>query len=232
MYTPFESGRMLMNDLPYSFLLEVVFRSVVMYVFALIVLRLAGRRGVKQLSLFELVIIITLGSAAGDPLFYEDVGLLPALAVFATILALYRLTTHLVSKSEKLSQLMEGKPIYLIRDGEFAISNFKKEALAQDEFFAELRSRNVNHLGQVRLALLETNGEVSVFYCKDEDVKHGLPVLPHTFEERELILKPGIKYACYFCGHVESFPQQGENYQCSKCHKSGWVCAKNDKRIT
>ena len=124
MYHAFASGRILMDDLPYTFLLEVVFRSIVMYVFALMVLRLAGRRGVKQLSLFEMVIIITLGSAAGDPLLYEDVGLLPALTVFATILGLYRLTTRFVSQSEKMSQWLEGKPIYLIRDGEFAIRNF------------------------------------------------------------------------------------------------------------
>lgn len=89
----FETERLLMGDLPYGFLLEVIFRSAVMYVFVLIMLRLAGRRGVKQLSLFELVIIITLGSAAGDPLLYDDVDLLPALTVFTVILSLYRLTT-------------------------------------------------------------------------------------------------------------------------------------------
>ena len=89
MKTIFEIDRLLMNDLPYSFLLEVMFRSVVMYIVALAILKLAGRRGIKQLSVFELVIILTLGSAAGDPLFYDDVGLVPAITVFIMILVLY-----------------------------------------------------------------------------------------------------------------------------------------------
>lgn len=86
-----------MNGLPVNFLLEVALRCVVMYIVALVVLKMAGRRGVKQLSVFELVIFLTLGSAAGDPLFYKDVGLLPTICVFVFIIALYRFTTYLIS---------------------------------------------------------------------------------------------------------------------------------------
>lgn len=49
-----------------------------MFTILLLTLKLAGKRGVKQLSIFETVIIIALGSAAGDPMFYEDVGIVPA----------------------------------------------------------------------------------------------------------------------------------------------------------
>ena len=228
----FDVGRMLMNDLPYSFLLEVVFRCIVMYTVALIVVKLAGRRGVQQLSIFEIVIIITLGSAAGDPLFYEDVGLLPAITVFVVILGLYRLTTFLTSKSEKIEKWLEGKPIYLIEEGEFAIDNFEKGNLAQDEFFSELRTRNVDHLGQVKLAILETSGQVSAFFYKDEEVRYGLPILPHVFYERNDALKVNTKYACYFCGHVEEFAEISGTPPCEICGKNGWVCAKNNHRVT
>ena len=228
----FDIGRMLMNDLPYGFLLEVVFRCLVMYLVALGVLKLAGRRGVHQLSFFEIVIIITLGSAAGDPLFYEDVGLLPAITVFVVILILYRLTTFLTSKSKKLENWLEGEPIYLIEDGEFAIDNFEKGNLAQDEFFSELRTRNVDHLGQVKLAILETSGQVSIFFFKDEDVKYGLPILPHIFYERSEDLKLNTKYACDFCGHVEGLKDLSKQKKCEVCGKNGWVCAMNNHRIT
>ncbi len=228
----FEFDRLMMNDLPYSFLLEVIFRSVVMYIVAMIVLKLAGRRGVKQLSIFEIVIIITLGSAAGDPLFYDDVGLLPAITVFIIILVLYRSTTYLISKFKRIESWLEGKPIYLIQAGEFAIHNFKKEALAQDEFFSELRIRNVDHLGQVKLAILETNGQISIFFYKEEEVKYGLPILPHNFFERNEILNSHTKYACYFCGNVEEWKQEEHHRKCFKCGESGWVIARNNVRVT
>src|SRR5690606_32865684 len=143
----------------------------------LITLKFTGKRGVKQLSVFETVIIIALGSAAGDPMFYEDVGIIPALVVFACILLLYRLITWLTAKNKKIEGFLEGKTICFIEDGEFSIENFKKESLAQDEFFTELRIKSIAHLGQVKSAYIETTGEISVYYFPDEEVQYGLPIV-------------------------------------------------------
>jgi len=228
----FEWDRLFMNNLPYNFLLEVGFRCIVMYFVALIVLKLAGRRGVKQLSVFELVIILTLGSAAGDPLFYENVGLIPASFVFIIILLLYRCTTFLISRSKKVENWLEGKPIYLIEDGEFSIDKFSKEALAQDEFFTELRLRNVTHLGQIDLAILETNGQISIFFYEDKEVKLGLPILPHAFNEKVVSFKKGQPYACKFCGNIQEAILNTHEHICDRCGKDKWVYAISDKRIT
>lgn len=228
----FELDRLLMNGLPYSFLLEVIFRCVVMYIVALVVLKLAGRRGIKQLSIFELVIILTLGSAAGDPLFYEDVGLIPTILVFIIILILYKLTTTLISKYKKVEHWLEGKPVYLIEDGEFSIENFKKESLSIDEFFAELRQKNITHLGQVKLAILETSGEMSVFYLEDEKIKYGLPVLPHAFNKKQTALKANEIYACRFCGNIQQPKENVARCKCDKCGKTDWVSAVNERRVT
>ena len=152
----FNIEQLLLGDEDWNFLLETFFRSIIMFIVLLSGLRLLGKRGVKQLSVFELVVIIGLGSAAGDPMFYKDVGLLPAIIVFAMVIGLYKLVTFLVGKSKNFEHLVEGKPVLLIKDGRFAIENFEKEALAQDEFFAELRMASIKHLGQVELAIIET----------------------------------------------------------------------------
>src|SRR5215217_7488373 len=86
---------LLLGDQEWGFLPEAAFRSFVMFVIILLSLRLLGRRGVKQLSVFELGVIIGLGSAAGDPMFYKDVGLLAGLVVFVVVLSLYKLVTFL-----------------------------------------------------------------------------------------------------------------------------------------
>ncbi len=93
-------NKILFNDAPISFFFEIVLRSVIMFVALIIVLKIAGKRGIKQLSIFELVIIISLGSAAGDPMLYEDVGVLHAVMVFIVVLLLYRCITWLTGKSE------------------------------------------------------------------------------------------------------------------------------------
>jgi uncharacterized membrane protein YcaP (DUF421 family) len=125
-------------------------------------LRLLGKRGVKQLSVFELVVIIGLGSAAGDPMFYKDVGIMPAIVVFTMIISLYTIITYFIGKSKKFEKLVEGKPICLIQDGVFCIDDFRKESLGEDEFFAELRLKAFHNL--VRLKKLLKSLAKSVFF--------------------------------------------------------------------
>lgn len=226
----FEWKRVLFNDLPVTFLLEVLFRSAIMFTVLLIGLRSSGKRGVKQLSVFELVLIIALGSAAGDPMFYEDVGIIPAIVVFVVVIFLYRLITWLAAKSQKIEALVEGKAQYLIRDGRFALDELKKEDLAQDEFFAELRVNNVAHLGQVHCALIETSGVISLLYYRDEDVKPGLPLWPDLYDQRsENIAGKGL-YACAYCGNTEEI-DGGGTHRCGVCGRKEWVRAVNGPRI-
>ena len=89
---PFDWRTLLLGEEDWIFLPEVLFRSAIMFIVALLALRLIGKRGIMQ-GVFELVTIITLGSAAGDPMFYKKVGLLPASLVFLTIILMYRLTS-------------------------------------------------------------------------------------------------------------------------------------------
>ncbi|MCW4470165.1 DUF421 domain-containing protein [Flavobacterium sp. MFBS3-15] len=225
----FEWRRLLFNDLPFKFLFEVIFRTVIMFTVVLLTLKFAGKRGVKQLSVFEVVIIISLGSAAGDPMFYEDVGLIPAILVFLIILLMYRTVTWLLGKSKKFENFIEGRVKCLIEDGQFSITSFEREDLAQDEFFAELRLKSIEHLGQVRNAYIETNGAISVFFYDDADVKYGLPLRPQLFLlKSKNIPKAGI-YACTFCANTQRLePTSGI---CSVCGKGEWVEAIKTKRI-
>ena len=226
----FEWNRFLFNDLPATFLIEVAARALIMYVIILTALRSSGKRGVKQLSVYELVLIIGLGSAAGDPMFYEDVGIVPAITVFIVIIILYRTTTWLTGKSKRFGQLLEGKPVCVIVNGRFSIENFKKEDLAQDEFFSELRQQSVEHLGQVKTGLIEPTGEISLFYFEDKDVKPGLPLIPDVYEKNQTIISTKNLYACTFCGQVEQLAQ-GEA-SCRVCKHTAWVEAINTRRIS
>ncbi len=133
----------------WSFLLETILRTFIMFIVILVSLRILGKRGVKQLSIFELVVIISLGSAAGDPMFYKDVGILPAIIVFTIVVVLYSFITYIIGRNPKFERIMEGKPICLIKNGVFIVENFSKEALGVDEFFAELRMEGVSQLGQI-----------------------------------------------------------------------------------
>lgn len=222
---------LLLGGEEWSFLSEASLRSFIMFIVILVGLRLLGKRGIKQLSVFELVVIIGLGSAAGDPMFYKDVGILPALIVFAMIIGLYKLVTFFISKSKKFELLIEGKPVCLIKNGVFTIGNFRKEALGEDEFFAELRMKSVSHLGQVEEAIVESSGEMSIFFYADEEVKYGLPIMPRSLDAAKVaITKPG-HYSCAFCGYTDKM-EPIEKITCPACRKQEWVESSIKKRVS
>ncbi|SMC89513.1 DUF421 domain-containing protein [Pedobacter africanus] len=214
----------------WEFLIEIALRTLIMYVIILLGLRLLGKRGVKQLSIFELVVIISLGSAAGDPMFYKEVGLMVPVVIFAIIVGAYRFTTYLTAKSTKIDDLVEGKCTYLIKNGEFSIDNFSKEGLAHDEFFSELRQHSISHLGQVDTAILETSGSLSVYFYADKDVKYGLPIMPVLFEAGSCEIPASGKYACCFCGNIADLKLK-KQHACEKCKRDKWVKAINTLRI-
>lgn len=227
----FNWKELLLGSEEWSFLPEVALRTVIMFTVVLIGLSILGKRGVRQLSVFELVVIIGLGSAAGDPMFYKDVGLIPAFIVFIIVTSIYSWVTHWVGRNKKIERLVEGKPISLVKEGKFAIDNFSKEALGQDEFFSELRLHGVSHLGQVEHAIIETNGAISVFFYADNEVKHGLPILPGSLDHQfKKINKPGY-YSCVFCGDTQKL-EPASHHTCTTCKKDKWVEASNKKRIS
>jgi uncharacterized membrane protein YcaP (DUF421 family) len=227
----FDWHKIFFGDEPYSFFLEILFRTPLMFLAVVVILRFTGKRGVQQLSIFEMVMIITLGSAAGDSMFYKEVGLFHAIAVFGLVLAVYRLIIWLITKYEKIEILMEGKPIYIIRNGAMCLQELKSKELGSDEFFGALRGRNVDQLGQVRCAVLEDSGSVSVFYFPDDEVIPGLPILPDEFNQKcEAIEKSGL-YACTRCGRTYEL-QPIKEVECEVCRNKEWVKAIYRIRIT
>src|SRR6185369_2850534 len=114
---------------------EVAVRTAIMFLFLIIALKFLSKRGVKQLSVFELAILIALGSATGDPMFYDHVPISHGIIVLAIVILLYRIITRFTGKSKTLESLLEGKPIRLVSDGKIEFINYKKVGLPYDKFF-------------------------------------------------------------------------------------------------
>lgn len=93
----FDLQRILIGEFPMTFVLEAALRVCAAFLAVFVFLKFSGRRGISQLPRFELVVILTLGSAAGDVAFYEHAPFLPVALVFLTLLLLYRGTVY-VSK--------------------------------------------------------------------------------------------------------------------------------------
>lgn len=227
---PFDWHRMLFSaDAPPSFLLEVALRCVLTYLMLLGALRVTGRRGVRQLSIFELSILLGLGSAAGDTMLYDNTSLLSAAMVFFMVTVLYVLFNRLTEKYPRFSDWLEGKPVLLVEDGQLCLANFIKQNLTQKELFGELRQQQVEHLGQVRRAYIEDTGGFSVFFYPNEQVRPGLPIWPERANERRQVEAAGL-YACAACGHAQHL-ERATVASCPVCHQDIWAPASTALRV-
>jgi uncharacterized membrane protein YcaP (DUF421 family) len=214
---------MFLGELDWSFVVEIFLRSIIMFTTVIVFLRLSGKKGVRQLSLFEVAIIISLGSAVGDPMFNKESPIVPALIVMVTIILFYLAITWFAVKSERFESLLEGDPIYVIEDGMFNLGDGRNHTIAKDEFFAEMRQENIEHLGQIRQAILETNGQMSFIFYSDENVKPGLPIWPKRYSNKIRHIETIDTYACSFCAKIEEL-KKGAN-TCDRCGKDEWVLA-------
>ncbi len=113
--------------------------------------------------------------------------------------------------------------MYIIRDGKVSKEALKNKVLAGDEFFASLRFQNFSHMGQVKAAILETSGEVSILPFKDDEVKPGLPVWPDLLHNMYKVMPADGVYACYTCGSTKHMARD-EKADCTFCKKNNvWI---------
>jgi uncharacterized membrane protein YcaP (DUF421 family) len=148
-----------------------------MYLYTLALIRLLGKRGLGQLSVFELVILIALGSAVGDPMFYDDVPLVHGLIVITVIVTLERLLVKLTQRNSRIERLVESVPVLLVKDGVLLADAIEQEDLSTEEVYMGLRQEGVESLGEVKRAYLEPSGRISVFKQSSRDGT-GASILP------------------------------------------------------
>lgn len=224
----FEMKKIIWEGAELDFLLEIVGRSVIMFVTILVILRLSGKKGVRQLTLFEVAIILSLGSAAGDPMFQEELPVIYAFVVLFSVIIIYKFITWLSSKSVFINKILEGEAMVVVKDGMFDLKHEQDGDFSKMEFFSELRNQSVEHLGQVRMALLEIDGSMSILFYAGDEVKYGLPLFPDNYKKVEFFHENQY-YACMYCGYIEDLKDLQSS--CSRCKHDGWSRAINTKRI-
>jgi len=153
-------------------------------------------------------------------MFYEEVPIIHAVIVFAVIMALYRLTTYLMMKSDAFETVLEGRPIYIVKNGLLIVEDIKQEKYSYDEFFAEMRQKKIEHLGQVKMALLETDGCLSVIPYSKENIKWGLPLFPDEYQIADHHNVDHF-YSCMLCGQTQHLNHLNE--ECPRCQNTKWA---------
>ena len=143
-------------------MLIVFFRSIVLYIIVLIVMRLMGKREIGQLQPFELAIAIMIADLAAVPMAETGIPISNGIIPILGLLVMHLIISFLNLKSMKIREILCGKPAILIYRGKIDEKVLKKERFTLNELQERLRSSNVVNLGDVEYAILETSGQVTV----------------------------------------------------------------------
>ncbi|TWH99999.1 uncharacterized protein DUF421 [Luteimonas cucumeris] len=141
---------------------QFVLRAVVVYVVLLAMVRLSGKRTVGQFTPFDLIVIVLLGNAVQNSLIGEDMSLLGGLLLAGTLILLNWCTGWITSRSRRIDRLVEGSPVLLARDGEVFDDMLRRQQVSRADLEQAMRQADCAEIAEVGLAVLETNGHISV----------------------------------------------------------------------
>ena len=144
-------------------------RTIILYLILIIVIRLLGKRQIGEMEASEFVVTMLVANLAAIPMQDGGIplysGLVPILTVLGVELVLSTLSLH----SVKFRRLLCGKPVILIENGRVLQDNLRKTRVTLDELTRHLREKDVLEIQAVQYAILETNGNLSVFpYPKEK----------------------------------------------------------------
>lgn len=176
--TPFDWHRMLIGETPMLFMLEIVLRVVLIYLFAISMLHVLGKRGQRTLTPLEYLVIIALGSAVGDGMMYPGVPILAACVVITALMLMTELLSQLKMRISWIGKFIDTRPAVLVEDGALVTANMRSEGLNEVEVLGMLRQAGVENLGEVRYAFLEVTGALSVFRVSPGHERPGRPLVP------------------------------------------------------
>src|ERR1700709_1474640 len=171
-------NRIVFGDAPPEFLVEVFFRTILMYLVLLLTLRILGKRMNAQLSIIEFAVMISLGAIVSLPMQSPERGVLDGAVLLLLILAFQRLLGLLSFKSRRIGDLVNGRMSTLVKDGILQTEIMKQEGITKDQLFARLRHKKINQLGELDRVYLEAHGVFSIFPARSP--KPGLFTLHAT----------------------------------------------------
>jgi len=142
--------------------MDLVIRSTVIFFFVYLVTRVVGKRELAALEPFDLILLIVIGDLVQQGVTQSDYSVTGAVTVISVIALLSVVVGYANFKFRRLRSALEGEPVVLVEDGRLIDGNMSRERITREELEAEGRQQQVLGIEDMRWAVLETTGRISV----------------------------------------------------------------------
>lgn len=166
-------------------------RTILLYLVLIFAVRLMGKRQIGEMEPAEFVVTMLVANLAAIPMQDGAIPLYSGLVPILTVLGLELVLSGVILRSVRFRRLLCGKPVILINNGKILQDNLRSARITLDELTGHLREKDVLDIQTVQYAILETNGNLSVFpypkerpaTAKDAGVQAKAQYLPVTIVE-------------------------------------------------
>lgn len=141
---------------------EIVLRTISVYLFIILAIRLFGKTELAQLSVTDLVFILLISNSVQNAMVGPDTSLAGGLTAAAGLFVLNFIIKRITYNSKSISKFLQGEPIMLVHDGVILKNHLEKVRLTEEELLAAMREHGVNSISKVNLAVLEADGNISI----------------------------------------------------------------------
>ena len=148
-------------NMDYTMMLAVTFRTAIVTLLIVFVIKWLGNKGLGQLSTIELIIILGLGNAVSEPMLNPTETSIPqGFTVIIIAIAIFKMYDYLTTRYKRFSKVIVSKPILLVKDGNILHESMLKARISRDEFDSYLRLSGTDDISDIRVSYLEINGQV------------------------------------------------------------------------
>lgn len=165
-----------MFNLTLTSALEIIIRTLAVYLIILIGLRLSGKREIGQMTVFDLVVLLLVSNAVQNAMIGPDTSLIGGVLAAIVLLVANALIARLSLRWPRLRRLVEGTPTLLVLHGELIPKHMHQEGIDKDTLLAALREHGVAEISEVEMAVLEIDGTISVVPVSDMTTRGKKPV--------------------------------------------------------
>ncbi|MBI5123460.1 DUF421 domain-containing protein [Candidatus Roizmanbacteria bacterium] len=143
-------------------LVSIAMRSVIVYLFVILAIRLFGKKELSQLSIVDLVFILLISNSLQAAMIGNDTTLTGGLIAAGSLFIVNWILKNLIYKSKKISETIQGNPVMLVYQGKVIHKHLEKAQISHEELEAAIREHGVKDIAAVDLAILEVDGNISV----------------------------------------------------------------------
>lgn len=143
--------------------MELIVRATFIYILILVVFRMSGKRILSQMTAFDFVLLILVGEATHGALLGEDYSLTGAALAVGTLVTLDLFFAYCSKKSDLFDKVANGVPVVILKNGEPVENRMDEENIEMDDILeAARRTQGLENIDQIKYAVLEKDGEISI----------------------------------------------------------------------